>query len=492
MNISDTTISFDRTPPIPITNVGTEVNDERLLFVSNDNWVTQFSQDAQPRSLSPYGSPLDLLGDPYGLNRNRSLTPDSEDGVSEAEYDSRMRARWAAEAAQGQPPIARPQPPAPPPPSPNNTPDVVEHPLIPEGLRSGLSLASAGKRVRASKQFLFTIHVPPTYILLRTDIIDLFYPDIAFYCVAFEKSNLITVSKHMHAYLEFKEDFLLSDLRQVLLEFFDGETRFDLQKVRSRRNVLKYITKEDKEPLYNVKLSDLHFYAQAYHWAKNTPVFKVSDPFVACRPNQYRYLSAFHSEVQRDLVGTVGPMTRIEKGYMGWHLEMCEWWNGVALQPFVHKRKSLFIYGASNVGKSCAVEKMIGKWNMPFVFYPDVGKFMMTGFRKDFHKFIIFEEFDCKFYPQSMIKRLLEGSNYSYSVKGETALTFSFKGPIIFVSNYYPDWDQALKSRVLFISAQEPYWVQEKVSVPKTEAENPSTQESNQEIWDVSSGSEDF
>lgn len=88
----------------------------------------------------------------------------------------------------------------------------------------------------------------------------------------------------------------------------------------------------------------------------------------------------------------------------------------------VIKKRQLYLWGPSNVGKSSLVESLIGKVNMKFVFYPGVGKFFMQGFDPYFHKFFLFEEFKLHFYPVNMLKRLLEGREYAYPVKCGTAV----------------------------------------------------------------------
>ncbi|KAK9751746.1 hypothetical protein QE152_g4852 [Popillia japonica] len=57
-----------------------------------------------------------------------------------------------------------------------------------------------------------------------------------------------------------------------------------------------------------------------------------------------------------------------------------------------------------------------------------------TDFDVDFHRAIIFEEFDVGQYNMAMLKRLCEGRNYSYPVSRTRDRTMKFCGPIIFVS----------------------------------------------------------
>lgn len=48
---------------------------------------------------------------------------------------------------------------------------------------------------------------------------------------------------------------------------------FNIQTVKSKRNVLKYISKEDVELITNVKSSLLHFNCRCYEWASGISKF---------------------------------------------------------------------------------------------------------------------------------------------------------------------------------------------------------------------------
>lgn len=125
--------------------------------------------------------------------------------------------------------------------------------------------------------------------------------------------------------------------------------------------------------------------------------------------------------------------------YAGWHDAVVTWYNEWCFILNEKKnciRKQLYLSGPTNVGKSTVIEKLIGKSNLKFVFYPGVGNFFMQGFDPSYHKFIVFEEFDVDFYPINMLKRLLECKTFAYPVKCQADLVMKFYGPIIMVSNY--------------------------------------------------------
>jgi hypothetical protein len=82
----------------------------------------------------------------------------------------------------------------------------------------------------------------------------------------------------------------------IVLSFHEGT--LNVRSVKSRRNVLKYISKEDKELITNIRESELSFYYRTICWARRTQAFRYNDPFVLEHPQYYRLLQEVHKEVQ--------------------------------------------------------------------------------------------------------------------------------------------------------------------------------------------------
>lgn len=129
------------------------------------------------------------------------------------------------------------------------------------------------------------------------------------------------------------------------------------------------------------------------------------------------------------------------------------------------------------MGKTSLIESLVGRANMKFEFFPGIGKFFMQGFDPEFHKIIIFEEFNINFYKGSFLKRLLEGRKYAYPIKYGLDSVFNFKGPTVFVSNNDirdECYDYALLGRLKIVHANCCYWqgvrnealVEVKVEIP--------------------------
>lgn len=324
---------------------------------------------------------------------------------------------------------------------------------------------SKRKRCKPGRQFFVTLELFEIYAAVREDFVQAF-EDLATYCVAVERSVVSKrVSFHLHAFLEFNDKYLLTDIRQHIVSCFP-DNHLDIQACKSRKSTLKYITKEDIHCYFNCKLSELHFNKRVFEWASNTDKFDHTDPFVVEHRFSYNYLHKYFIDHKFSAIKDK-PLVKFPYAYHNWTLDCVIWWNKKICSSKV-KDKQLYLYGDSNVGKSTFVEKMIGS-AMPFVFQPGCGKFFMQGFRKGFHKVILFEEFEYNYYPTGLLKRLLEGRLASYPVKCGPDMSIAFNGPIIFVSNFENVVDNALRNRMLFVSAQTPFWEAIQACLPKEE-----------------------
>lgn len=183
--------------------------------------------------------------------------------------------------------------------------------------------------------------------------------------------------------------------------------------------------------------------------------------------------------------------------FEGWHEAVVTWYNEwcsiLCENKKIIKRK-LYLYGPTNVGKTSVIEKLIGKANLKFVFYPGVGQFFMQGFDPSYHKFIVFEEFDVDFYPVNMLKRLLECKTFSYPVKCQADLVMKFYGPIIMVSNFaLQSTDNALRQRFFDVYAGNGYWTYGPASFPPfpIKEEDEYTSPPAYPLWELLEGSSD-
>lgn len=348
---------------------------------------------------------------------------------------------------------------------------------VPEPVRAGAPAPArrAGSRIptrrvrdstevayKGGRLFFVTVDIVESYDTLREDFVS-FFDDLLCYCCVIEKSNVSSrIDYHLHCFLEFKSNIKVNDLADYIRVLVDG-VRVDVQPCRSRKSTLKYITKEDRAPFYNCKLSELHFNYRAYQWAVNSPVFRYEDVFVMEHRFCYRYLEKLHAEVR--LMKAVGSsrLRSVDIFYhCGWAQSVVDWWNK-RISSKVHKAKQLLLRGVSNVGKSTFIEKLVGSQNMGCVFMPDVGKFAFQGFDSSLHKVVLFEEFNPQYHCMSMLKRLLAGEAFAAPVKCAFAKLIKFRGPVIFVMQDTTVWDMeaAFINRLCIVEATSPYWEEE-------------------------------
>lgn len=333
--------------------------------------------------------------------------------------------------------------------------------------------ASAATRKKPGTIFFITVELDESTIdvhFVREDFLS-YFDNVVTFCIAVENSKRSDrVSKHLHAFLEFSVPVYVAELREYVDIVMNG-AHIDVQASRSKKSTLKYISKEDLYLLFNCKSSELHFNYRVYEWATSIAYFDYTHPFVVEHRFCYQYLRKYYIDhCNKALVG-FGGFRPYEYLYANWADRCIIWWNNI-IKNYEMKDRQLYLHGRSNIGKTSLIEKLIGRNNMKYCFYPGVGKFFMQSYNPVIHKVILFEEFDLKLYEMSMLKRLLEGRAQAYPVKCETDKIITHRGPIIFVSNLFPgDFDQALLNRLLLVNADTPYWEGLCLPIPKEEGE---------------------
>lgn len=306
-------------------------------------------------------------------------------------------------------------------------------------------------REKPGRQFMLRLNIH-LYSRVRRDLLSYFETDdLVTYVIGVERSPISdNVSHHAHVFLEFAERHYLRDVLSVASCITDGQC--DVQACRSKKSAIKYCTKEDKFPLFNCKLSDTHFNYRVFVWASNSKMFNVTDDFVVEHRFCYRFLERYHAEMKRNSLRPFSCFNVPKTSYMGWPLEVVEWWGNMLINTD-HKAPMLYLCGPSNTGKTTLIEQLIGKHNMDFVFYPSTGKFAYQSLNCDFHRIVLFEEFDYEHCNKSMLKRLLERKPFPAPVKCGLDKIIDFKGLVIMVSNDMPPNDPAIRNRLRVVIA---------------------------------------
>lgn len=343
----------------------------------------------------------------------------------------------------------------------------------------------AAVRSRRTSQFLVTVGPVEYYDDIRSDLLD-YFEGVKEYCVSVEKYHTSDyINKvHLHCYLEFYDLFKCVEVRECVSWF---ERTVNVESVKSKRNVLLYITKEDEFPLFNCREALLAFQYRARAWARRTPRFSANDAFVLEHTNKYRVLQELHREIRIKL-------RRVKGNYPA----PAEWWSGwrMLVLSFIRERlakrqsgKALYLWGPPGTGKTYVVEQILQMYSLvPYM--PIPGQFFMGDFCAGDADVILFEEWSWETYAgnKAQIKRLLEGKVFSRDTKFSARTTMSFKGLVIIISNEpSPAYHEpAFERRLCIVEADKSYNESpQKVPYPKDENDAP------EEVVEVSSDEEE-
>lgn len=329
------------------------------------------------------------------------------------------------------------------------------------------NFADKKKRSTSRRQFVIRVNCPGYRNARKDFLMNYCNFEIISYCICMEKSNNATTDFHLHAFLEFSEKIDVETVRLITSAINPAES-FDVQPCKSKKSVLKYITKEDKSPYSNLRSSLFHFNYRVFKWANNAPVFRCTDDFVVEHRNYYKFLERYYYENKQNILRPFNGFNMNVNVHHGWPLLVAQWFRE-SCYKYEPKAKMLYLHGVSNTGKTTFIEELIGKQNMDFVFYPGSGKFAYQSLRCDFHKIILFEEFDWIYVVKSMLKRLLERRAFAAPVKGGIDIIQNFKGMIILVSNDPPLQDDAFLNRLYCVEADVPIQTLPACVLPKTE-----------------------
>lgn len=129
------------------------------------------------------------------------------------------------------------------------------------------------------------------------------------------------------------------------------------------------------------------------------------------------------------------------------------------------------------------------------IYFPEIGNFAYAGLKPNYHLCIVFEEFNIHQFDISILKRPLEGMPFTAQIKNKTGKKITWTKPIIMISNYELDVEEAIMNRLKINHADSPFYPETYIELPKyyssgdiidvdsNDAENqPSTSNSNQNI----------
>jgi hypothetical protein len=278
-----------------------------------------------------------------------------------------------------------------------------------------------------------------------------YFEGVETFCVGVErystgggnKENFVSNKVHLHVFLRFYEKVYLSEVREVLESFCFGT--INVQSCRSRRNWLKYITKEEDSPYFNCKVSELSFRYRCLFWAKGAERFRITNPFVVGYSNKWRYLEEFYREVNGVKRGVWTGYKRTWKFRGGWWGSVAGWYNRFVQNGFdVCRQKQLYLYGSLGVGNTTCTESLLPyKWEF---FCSDLD---------DEYKYAVCEEMCWDKFKENIwqIKRLLEFKPFPVDVKCKSRGVANWRELVIFVSNDDVICNDAIIDRLEIIRA---------------------------------------
>jgi hypothetical protein len=98
----------------------------------------------------------------------------------------------------------------------------------------------------------------------------------------------------------------------------------NIQSVKSKINVLLYISKDDPELIFNCRLGELSIYYRTLEWARRTPSFRFSDSFAVEHGQYYKLLQVIHFEIwSRQRSKPIVPRV-IREWWPGWPVQVLQ------------------------------------------------------------------------------------------------------------------------------------------------------------------------
>lgn len=277
-------------------------------------------------------------------------------------------------------------------------------------------------------------------------------PYIISFCITEEKHFDQTL--HHHIFFRTNENISFEEVSYWIEEIYGKHGNY--QSVRCEKNVLKYITKSDINPLFfGCDDSLFNFAYRARKWAEQTTVYKDSDPFVLNHPQYYKLLQRVHSEFHGDQKGELAP---IEIDFIEsldkpeWKVKVYQWWNDWVTNGWTHKKKQLYLFGPPNTGKTTLIMELL-KDNIPFEPPANAKSFAWADWDPERYNCVFIDEFKMDHYDETQWKKATAGESFVTNVKCEKPKRITTRCPMIFVSNDPPSDIAGIKERLEIIYA---------------------------------------
>lgn len=274
-------------------------------------------------------------------------------------------------------------------------------------------------------------------------------------------------SPHLHAVVHSREDLSFEEFRYLEKTFSSKDKVPHIEQVKRQRDSIRYTCKEDFEPTWfgnHIKVY-LPFAVLAAEWVKTHREYNTFDPFVAARPQYYRFLEKMHADywakqppvlVRCSSSRVADALGGVCERQVDWARDVFDWGRRAFSDSRRHKMPQLYLFGEPNVGKTTLIRRL---FDVKKCYVAGLDKWWMAGFNENTHTWIWFDEFDYeKFWAKNDLLKLLAGEPFVYNVKYGNPRTYNCNVPVVMSSNNCfkeDEWPNAFLVRCEIIEADE-------------------------------------
>lgn len=314
------------------------------------------------------------------------------------------------------------------------------------------------RRVIGSHSFAVTLRVGSFPI--DREVLASISPEFEEICISLEHGKFgENCEYHLHAYVKFVGRFTYCDLIKLyskkLMRFGYNNMSVHVESVKNIKKYLSYITKEDLYPYFiGVNTNNFSFRYRAYYALKDMPEFDCSHPFIVEHRFCYKFLHNFWIDIHLDYSAKTVYLWPCVLYDVKWFLDLFDWYSTFVSTLHYRKKKHMYLYGPSNVGKTTAVEFLLR--DLGNRVYRAADQHPFGSYKSSIHRCIVFEEFRISKYDYTILNKCLEGSEFYCNQKYMAERVERCLYPIIFISNYPPPNSDHFRNRVNIINANEP------------------------------------
>lgn len=286
-------------------------------------------------------------------------------------------------------------------------------------------------------------------------------------CVVSEEVHADGDGKHYHAYLQLRDPQTVVQTREsVELALFGDigvtDMSIHLDTLRNEKHWIKYITKEDVSPMYdNVDSGMFHQSWKIHDYIANNEVFDPMHAFCRQNPSLINILRRSHTSYWDKKYMTVMQNEILDSLYVpNWRIHWVR-----CVDMFLRNGRNIYLHGHSGMGKTTLINYLCGSRT----------GYVPLGCRNDafewsdvepHSRYLVAGDAPAGYmaHHRSTLLKLCDKTLVSVNVKCGALKRVLFRGQIIVVSNFHPDFlpDGALFRRFAIVHADE-NGVQEKI-----------------------------